>query len=96
MNDGYGDLGKMIGFCIGRFVEKKWIRFEPRKDSPLHAVLCLLGLIPIVKMKQFLRPVIVGLFGSHWGKLWFSVLYAFYAIALFPLVLKLIGSRKKE
>ena len=28
MNDGYGDIGKMMGFIIARFVEKTWIRFK--------------------------------------------------------------------
>ena len=35
-----------------------------------------------------------SILGSHWGKLVFSVLYAFYFIALVPLVLKLCGGKK--
>ena len=35
-----------------------------------------------------------NILGSHWGKLVFSVLYAFYFIALVPLVLKLCGGKK--
>jgi len=91
MNDGYGDIGKVIGFIIARLIEKKWIRFEPLKKSWLSALLCLAGLIPLLLLKDFLRPVLTGWLGSHWGKLLFSVLYAFYYIALFPLVLKLCG-----
>ena len=88
MNDGYGDIGKMMGFIIARFVEKKWIRFQPLKQDWKGAVICLLGLIPMVLMKRYLSPVITGWLGSHWGKLLFSILYAFYYIALFPLVLR--------
>ncbi len=91
MNDGYGDLGKVIGFIIARFVEKTWIRFKPLKKSALSLVLCLLGLIPLALLKQYIRPVMTSAFGSHWGKLWFSVIHAFYYIALYPAVLKLVG-----
>ena len=94
MNDGYGDLGKVMGFIIARFVEKKWIRFQPLKKNWKTAVICLLGLIPMVLMKDFLRPALTGSLGSHWGKLLFSVIHAFYYIALFPLLLKLCGKSK--
>ena len=96
MNDGYGDLGKMIGFIIARFVEKHWIRFEPLKKNWLSAVLCLVGLVPMVLLKDSVRPIITGALGSHWGKLVFSIIYAFYYIALFPLILKLVGKAQKR
>ena len=91
MNDGYGDLGKMMGFIIARYVEKKWIRFQPMKRSWKGAAICLVGLVGMVLLKQYLSPVMTGWLGSHWGKLIFSILYAFYYIALFPLILKLCG-----
>lgn len=97
MNDGYGDLGKMLGFLVARFIEKKWIRFQPPKeDNKLGVVLCLVGLIPMVPMKKLLSPVLVAALGSHWGKLLFSMIYVFYYIALFPAVLKLIYKGKQE
>ena len=34
--------------------------------------------------------------GSHWGKLLFSVIHVFFYIALFPLILKLIGKLKPD
>ena len=93
MNDGYGDLGKMIGFIIARFVEKTWIRFEPLKKGWKNVVICLIGLIPLVLLKKYLSPAMIRWLGSHWGKLFFSIIYTFYYIALFPLVLKLCGKR---
>ena len=95
MNDGYGDIGKVIGFIIARFAEKKWIKFQPLKSGWKSTVLCLLGLIPMVLLKKYLSPVMTSWLGSHWGKLVFSVIYAFYYIALFPLVLKLCGRLEK-
>ena len=93
MNDGYGDIGKVIGFTLARFVEKRWIRFQPLKRGWGSAALCIAGLIPMLLLKTYLRPVITDALGSHWGKLVFSVIHAFYYIALFPLALKLIGKK---
>ena len=96
MNDGYGDIGKVIGFVIARYIEKKWIRFEPLKKGWKSVVICLVGLIPMVLLKNYVSPLIVAWLGSHWGKLLFSVIYTCYYIALFPLVLKLIGKREAK
>ena len=95
MNDGYGDLGKMLGFCIARFVEKKWIRFTPLKNSLKGAVLCIVGLIPMILLKLYFSPFMKEAFGAHWGKLFFSLIYALYYITLFPIVIK-CAARKTE
>ena len=89
--DGYGDIGKVMGFIIARFVEKKWIRFRPLRGNWVSVVICLIGLVPMVLMKTYFRPVMKGWLGDHWGGLTYSVLHAFYYIALFPLVLKICG-----
>lgn len=95
MNDGYGDLGKVIGFTVARFVEKKWIRFRPLEKDWKSFLLCLAALVPMILLKTFFQPVLTGWLGSHWGKLLFSVLYTFYYIALVPALLKLVGGRAK-
>ena len=48
---------------------------------------------PLVLLKTCLRPVMTAWLGSHRGRLVFSVIHAFYYIALFPLLLKFIGKR---
>ena len=96
MNDGYGDIGKAMGFIIARFVEKKWIKFKNPKLTVKILILCLVGLAIMIPIKTYFRPVLTSAFGSHWGKLIFSVIYAFYSIAFFPLVLKLYGNEKKN
>ena len=96
MNDGYGDIGKAIGFVTARFVEKKWIRFRPLKKSWFSVLICLIGLIPIVLLKTWLRPVLTDAFGPHWGRLVFSVFHVFYFVAFFPGILKLIEIRQRS
>ena len=95
MNDGYGDLGKVLGFIIARFVEKTWIKFKPMKQSWKSALICLAALVPMVLLKKYFSPVMTSALGSHWGKLFFSIIYCFYYIALIPLVLKLCGKAIK-
>ncbi|MCR4891337.1 MAG: phosphatase PAP2 family protein [Lachnospiraceae bacterium] len=96
MEDGYGDMGKMMGFIIARFVEKNWIGFEPLRNKSKSAILCVIFLLPLIPMKEYFRPVLVGAFGSHWGKLFFSIIYAFYYIALIPMILKILGRREQK
>ena len=69
---------------------------EPPKQNWLSAVVCLVGLIPLMLMRAWLRPVLTDWLGSHWGKLVYSVVHAFYYIALFPLVLKLVGKARGQ
>ena len=89
MNDGYGDVGKTMGFIIARYVEKTWIRFKPTGSDWKGILVCLLGLVSVRLLKLYLSPVIVDALGSHWGKLTFSIIYTFYFIAFFPLLLNL-------
>ena len=95
VNDGYGDLGKVIGFTAARFVEKKWVRFQPLKKGWQSLLLCLVGLVPVVLLKDLVRPILTGALGNHWGKLLFSVIHVFWFITLFPLILKLLGRAMK-
>ena len=94
VSGGYGDIGKVMGFIVGRFVERHWINFKPLKHTVKSAVICAAGLVIMALLKQYVSPVLVGWLGSHWGKLLFSVIYTFYYIALFPLILKLIGKQE--
>ena len=95
MNDGYGDLGKVIGFTAARFVEKKWVRFRPLKKGVPSLLLCLIGLVPVVLLKGQVRPLLTGALGNHWGKLLFSVIHVFWFITLYPLILRLLGRAMK-
>ena len=45
----------------------------------------------MVMLKSLVRPVMTGWLGAHWGRLTFSVIHAFYYIALIPFLLKLCG-----
>ena len=91
------DFRAAIGFIAARWIEKRWVRFEPLKNKGWKGILiCAAGLIPMILLKQYVSPVIVGWLGSHWGKLVFSVIYTSYYIVLFPIVLKICGKKMKD
>lgn len=90
MNDGYGDIGKVIGFCVAWFIQKTWIRFRPTGITVKGVLLAVLGLVGMYFLKDLASPVFKNLMGPHWGKLVFSVVYTFYYIALIPLIFKLL------
>ncbi len=93
MDDGFGDIGKMLGFIIARFVEKTWIKFEPLKNRIAGTIICVICLVPIPVMYAYLRSFLVSMLGTHWGRLTYSIFYAFYYIAFIPLLLKLLNRR---
>ena len=54
MNDGYGDLGKGLGFIIGYLIEKTWIRFKHFKGGTRYTIVyaCYyIALVPFVLKK---------------------------------------------
>ena len=89
MNDGFGDVGKMMGFIIGRTIEKRWIKFKATGLGVKSVIICLIGLVPMWLLKTYLSPALVAALGSHWGKLLFSIIHACYYIALFPAILNI-------
>ncbi len=99
MRDGYSDLGRTAGFIIGRFIEKKWVRFKATGFNVKGIILCAAGLIPFVLLDQYAGPAFVQLLGTHYGNLAFRCFQSIYAIALFPIVLKFFektGTAKVE
>lgn len=59
-------------------------------------LVCAAGLVLAYLLKAYVSPMIVAWLGSHWGKLLFSVIYTSYFIAIFPLVLKMIGKAEEK
>jgi membrane-associated phospholipid phosphatase len=96
MNDGYGDTGKMIGFIMARFVEKNWIKFKALGYGIKNVIISLVCLFLMILLKKYFSPVLVSAFGSHWGKLFFSVIYTFYYIAFIPFIFKILHLESED
>ena len=93
MKDGYWDLASLITFPVARLIERKWIRFEP---TGLHAkglIICAIGMVPLWAIIMYLRPVMDGALGIHWGHFMHSVILVMYSVAVFPAVIKAVQKR---
>ena len=88
MNDGFKDIAALAAFCVGRFIEKRWIHF---KATGLHlkgVVWSLAGLVPLYFIFFRLKDPFIAWMGPHWGRAGFESLAILYIVALYPWVLK--------
>ncbi len=87
--DGFGDIGRMIVFCIGRFIEKTWVKYEPvftKKALASGVVGAVLTFFLIESLNAPLR----GLLGLHWGTLAANGLVMLFIVVIWPAVMKVI------
>ncbi len=89
MNDGYGDIGMLIGFPVARYVEKTWIKFKSTGFKGVGLIVGILGLVPLFFMIYGMKAPLDELLGSHWGHFLNNFILIFYSVALWPLVIKL-------
>ena len=93
MNDGYKDIGSLAAFCVARYVEKRWIKFEVPGFNFKGIALGILGLIPAVLMVKYLSKPCIEWLGPHWGRVLYQGTFIFYIVAFYPFVLKLFGKK---
>lgn len=87
MKDAFGDLGMFMALCIGRFIEKTWVRYEPVASGKTFCV-GLLGAVILFFVIQLLGAPMQALFGAHWGNLAAHMIRVLFIIALWPAVMK--------
>lgn len=93
MNDGYGDIAFLIAFCIGRFIERRWIRFEPTGVNLPGIILWAAGGLIFVLMNNNIGKPLDNMLGSHWGHFARRMITILYYTALYPLIIKLVMNR---
>ena len=99
----YKILGCVLGIFLAYLIEDRYIRFETRASLPIQAMKLILGLIPLLAIKEGLRAPLKYLFGEALGGGVRYLLVAFFAAAIWPLTFKgfarldrLIKARKKQ
>jgi len=93
MKDGYGDIGRLFAVCVGRFIEKTWIKFEP-DCSRRNAATGLVGAVITFWLIQLLGAPMRSLFGLHWGCFVENFILILFVMAIWPAVMK--ATMKKE
>lgn len=89
MNDSFKACGGFLGFLIGSFIERHFIRYEIPQGSTALPVLACVGFALQFAWKELLAPAtIVPLLGGHWGNLLARFLMVLFAIVVWPLVIR--------
>jgi len=94
MNDGYGDIAFLIAFCLGRLIERRWIRFEPTGINPAGMILCAVGMVIFVLLNNNIGKPLDNLLGSHWGHFMRRMITILFYTALYPMIIRLVMNRK--
>ncbi len=96
MNDGYGDLALLLFFPVARYIEKRWINFEPVGLNTKGLIATVCGFVPFFLIREYLNPYLISQFGSHLGKFLGNAALVTFFIALYPLVIKLFFNGKEK
>ncbi|MBO6231510.1 MAG: phosphatase PAP2 family protein [Ruminiclostridium sp.] len=95
MKDGYGDVGIMIAFCISRFAEKTWIKYEPVLTKKTLAA-GVTGAVLTFFLIETIKFPMHELLGLHWGTLAANSVIMIFIVALWPAVMKAVTKNEKE
>lgn len=97
MNDAFKACGGMLGLLIGSFVERHYIHFQVPKGSKMLPLLVGIGLGILYGWKYyFAGATIVPLLGKHWGNLLARSMMTFFAVAVWPLVIRRFCEEEAE
>lgn len=90
MNDGYTDICNLIIFPVARFIERKWINFKSAGFTGKGIAVCLIGLIPMWTIINFLCKPLDAALGSHWGHFVYEAIFVMFYMVIWPAVIKAV------
>lgn len=90
MNDGYGDTARLIAFCLGRFIERKWIKFKPTGLNTKGIIVSLIGVIILGIMITYLGAPLDAALGTHWGHFTREFIFVSFMTFIYPFVIKVV------
>lgn len=89
MNDTFKACGAFIGFLAGSYIERHYIRYEIPAGAKNLSILGFVGFLIVFAWKEFFAPAtIVLLFGGHWGNFIARFMMWFFAVAVWPIVIR--------
>lgn len=93
MKDGYGDIGIMIAFCIARFIEKTWVKYEP-EFTKSNLAAGLTGAVLTFFLIEAVKDPMRALFGLHWGTLVGNSIVITFIVLIWPAVMKALQKKQ--
>ena len=89
MKDVFRAGGSFAGLMAGSFVERHYIHFSVPKKSPLLPLLAALGLGILYAWRNYFAPAtVIAALGPQWGNFVFGLVMVFFAVAVWPLVIR--------
>ena len=89
----YRDIGLFAGFLVGRYIEKTFIKFSPTGLNLKSILFLVIGCALYEYIHHGLDAVLKEFLGKDFGNFSAMFLMMFFAIALWPFVLKKFFSR---
>ncbi len=94
LKNAFEGIGVLLGFCAARYIEKTWIGFKETGLNFKGIGWGLIGFIPLYLFFVYAGKPLRHLLGANWGRFTWSALLMVYIIALYPLILKWLYSKK--
>lgn len=88
MGDGFKDFGQMGALCIGRYAEKRFVKFRPTGLNAKGIALAAAGIIPVVFVRKVLDKVLVNVFGILVGGMLGRCALVLILILVWPMVIR--------
>ena len=86
MNDSFKACGAFLGFMIGSYCDRHYLKYEIPVGAPELPILTCTGAAIMFGWKEFFAPAtIVAAFGSHWGNMIARGLMVLFAMCIWPM-----------
>ena len=94
MNDSFKSCGAFLGFLLGSYVERHYIRYEVPTGAKNLPILGFVGFLVAFSWKEYLAPAtFVAALGGHWGNFVARFILWFFVVAVWPLVIRKEANR---
>ena len=91
--DAFGDIGGFLALIIAYYIERNYIKFKETGLNFKGIILNVIGLLILSWLIYSLKPIMVGMFGNHWGLLVRRVIIMFFIVVIWPFVIKLSSKK---
>lgn len=93
--DGLSIAGATMGFVLGWYVERRWIRFEMGKGFWKRALRFIVGVAGMFALQAFVVPLFERVVGVMWGQCAGLFVMALYIMAGYPWVFCKVEKMRK-
>ena len=88
MNDTFKACGAFLGFLIGSYLDRHYLKYEiPVGAAQLPMLTCVGAAIMFGWKEWFSVATVVAAFGGHWGNMIARFIMVFFAMSIWPMVI---------